>query len=52
MHIDVKYKKLIFCLILLSVVIAMGLWLRGCLIVDDCLDSGGRWNYETKLCEL
>ena len=19
--------------------------------IDDCLDSGGRWNYETELCE-
>ena len=19
--------------------------------IDDCLDAGGRWNYETELCE-
>lgn len=27
-------------------------WARSFLEVDKCLDRGGRWNYETKECEL
>lgn len=29
----------------------IGSLLRGCLAVDSCLDLGGRWNYEKKVCE-
>lgn len=31
--------------------ILIGCWGRGFLLVDSCLDSGGRWNYEWNFCE-
>lgn len=37
----------------MAVVIAaiFGYWLRGCVAVDSCLDSGGRWNEDWGVCE-
>jgi len=35
------------CLVLL----AIGCFLKRQLDIDDCLDGGGRWNYETSKCE-
>lgn len=46
-----KNKKMIFGLVVVAFVIAAGFWLKGCLAIDGCLDSGGRWNYDTKTCE-
>lgn len=43
-NIEVFMKKTI-CLF------ALILFLVGCDKVDKCLDSGGRWNYEKKVCE-
>ena len=45
-----KKKKyfLVISLLLLSV---FAYWMKGCLAVDKCLDSGGRWNYEKGICE-
>ena len=45
-----KYRKL---LTVAGVVIAasFGFWLRGCMQIDTCLDSGGRWNQEWGVCE-
>ena len=30
---------------------ALGYWLRGFIMQDSCLDSGGRWRAEWNLCE-
>lgn len=30
---------------------ALGAWLAKSLPIDRCLDGGGRWNYETTVCE-
>jgi hypothetical protein len=46
-----KSKKMIFASVTLVILVALGFWLKGCMAVDGCLDSGGRWNYETKTCE-
>lgn len=43
-------KKLIIILVALS---AAGVWfVSGWLKVDSCLDSGGRWNAASKVCEM
>ena len=36
------------------VFLSVFLFISGCdyLEVDKCLDRGGRWNYEKKVCEL
>jgi hypothetical protein len=31
--------------------IAGGFWFRHQMIIDSCLDRGGRWNYDTSGCE-
>ena len=31
--------------------VTLGYWLRGFVMQDSCLDSGGRWNAEWNLCE-
>lgn len=46
-----KNKKIVMIFIAVVILIAAGIWARGFLSVDSCLDSGGRWNYETKICE-
>lgn len=45
-----KIKKIISVVAVL-ILIAVGIWFKGYLAVDSCLDSGGRWNYDTKTCE-
>ena len=46
-----KNKKMIYGIVILVLLAAVGFWLKGYLAVDRCLDSGGRWNYEAKACE-
>lgn len=46
-----KNRKYIYVPILALCVLFFGIWLKGCLNVDSCLDSGGRWNYEKNICE-
>ncbi len=45
-----KKKKALWIglIVLLS---AFAYWVKGCLDIDRCLDSGGRWNYEKGVCE-
>ena len=43
-------KKVIAIIVLLLLVVS-GLFLRGCIQVDKCLDSGGRWDFEKENCE-
>jgi hypothetical protein len=31
--------------------LAAGLWVRQFFQIDGCLDSGGRWNYDSGVCE-
>ena len=44
-------KKLIITAIIALVVILSVILIRGQLQIDHCLDSGGRWSYEHKMCE-
>jgi hypothetical protein len=34
-----------------AILLAVGCFLKRQLAIDDCLDGGGRWNYETATCE-
>ena len=45
-----SWRVLIWALLSIAL-IALGLYLKRQLEIDDCLDSGGRWNYETATCE-
>jgi hypothetical protein len=44
-------KKIYISVALLIVVLLTGIWFKGQLKIDSCLDLGGRWNYEKKECE-
>jgi hypothetical protein len=47
-----RMKTLVLAgLFLLACAFALGFWTKGFLIVDSCLDRGGRWNAETLSCE-
>ena len=46
-----KNRKMIVILISIVVLVIAGIWAKGFLNVDSCLDSGGRWNAGTKKCE-
>jgi hypothetical protein len=43
-------RKIISLLVLVLAVIGIFCF-KGCLDIDRCLDSGGRWNYEKGGCE-
>jgi hypothetical protein len=46
-----RKAKLIAVIVALCVA-AMGLaWIKYWLSVDECLDSGGRWDYDAKECD-
>jgi hypothetical protein len=44
-------KSLVLLLVVAVVLLAFGLWFRRFMQVDACLDSGGRWNYDSNICE-
>jgi flagellar basal body-associated protein FliL len=46
-----KNKKMIVILIAIVILIIAGIWAKGFLSVDSCLDSGGHWSAEAKKCE-
>jgi len=49
-----KRNKELWGLVLLGVALATALFspkVQRLLAVDDCLDAGGRWNYESDTCE-
>lgn len=46
-----KNKKMIVILVAVIILILAVVWGKGFLSVDSCLDSGGRWNSESKNCE-
>jgi hypothetical protein len=43
-------RKVIFAVILL-VILGAALWLRKQILIDRCLDSGGRWSETLDACE-
>lgn len=43
-------RRLLF-LIGMMVLVMGAYYLRGCVLVDRCLDAGGRWNYEAAECD-
>jgi hypothetical protein len=44
-------KTLVIAAIAVLLLVAGALWLRHQLMIDGCLDRGGRWNHDTGLCE-
>jgi hypothetical protein len=44
-------KKAALIVVFLVAVIALYLMFSDFLKIDSCLDSGGKWNYETKMCQ-
>ena len=45
-----KYKFILLLLVIVGLLASVP-WFRKQLAIDSCLDSGGRWNYEKKVCE-
>lgn len=45
-----KRKSAIFSILAVSTLIAVGIWMKGNLAVDRCLDSGGCWDEMGKTC--
>jgi len=46
-----KRTRFVLCALSLVLLVIFGYWLKGFLKIDSCLDSGGRWNYDTGTCE-
>lgn len=46
-----KRTRAVLLLVALMLVVAIARWLAGFVAQDRCLDSGGRWNGETRSCE-
>jgi hypothetical protein len=45
-------KHVLIACVAVVLLVAFGVWVKGCLDVDWCLDHGGRWNYEGGRCEF
>jgi hypothetical protein len=48
---EMRKTLAIASLIAFIVGLGVGYWARGFMMRDSCLDSGGRWNAEWKVCE-
>lgn len=44
-------KRAILALIVVAFLVAAFVYLREQLRIDDCLDGGGRWDYEARACD-
>ena len=49
--VKVKTKKTFLLLLAVVSVVAIFMYLKRQVEIDKCLDNGGRWNYEKKVCE-
>ena len=47
----IEFMKKIFLWTAIAAILALLPWLRECIRMDVCLDSGGRWNEEQDHCE-
>ena len=47
----VSSRRAVLVAIALAVTLAVAWWIRGQLLIDRCLDSGGRWDYDSAECE-
>jgi hypothetical protein len=47
----VNYKKIVLGTLLVGFLAIAIYWVRGQLVIDSCLDNGGRWNYKENMCE-
>lgn len=45
------FKRALIVLIVVVAVLIGILYLNRFLRIDDCLDGGGRWDYETSMCD-
>jgi hypothetical protein len=46
-----KSIRIVLATLTLAASIICGYWLKGFLVIDHCLDNGGRWNYDRGECE-
>jgi hypothetical protein len=46
-----KHKKKLFALVAVILLVVIAIYVRKELKIDSCLDGGGRWNYQTSVCE-
>lgn len=46
-----RWAKSFILALLLAGAFMLGFWARGLLSIDNCLDNGGRWNYQNGNCE-
>ena len=46
-----KIKKTFLLLLTVVSLVAIFMYLKRQVEIDKCLDNGGRWNYEKKVCE-
>ena len=46
-----KYKKTMLIVIAIVTALTAYLMFSDFFKIDSCLDSGGKWSYETKMCE-
>jgi hypothetical protein len=46
-----KRPTIVKLAIAISVIMVLAMWLRHELLIDSCLDRGGRWNSELSACE-
>lgn len=44
--------KLFIAIAIVMIVISLIIYLSTFLMIDNCLDSGGRWNYDKRYCEI
>jgi hypothetical protein len=45
------YVILLAALVATTALIAVGFWYKDWLAIDKCLDNGGRWDYDKRICE-
>ena len=44
-------RKLLLLSVAVIGLVAAAWWIRGQVLIDDCLDGGGRWDYGSESCE-
>jgi hypothetical protein len=44
-------RGLVIGVVVILIVLLLFCWIRKEMVIDRCLDNGGRWNYERNLCE-
>jgi len=46
-----RKKRILIVILIVALALILFFYIRDFMIIDKCLDSGGRWNYEEGKCE-